>query len=39
VFLRIREDVTWAEVKENAKTQIPKSEEKKKSFHLKKRHS
>ncbi len=39
VFLRIREDVTWAEVKENAKKSAPKSQDKKKSFHLKKGHS
>ena len=35
VFLRERHDVTWAEVKENAKTKKPFSEKKKLSFKLK----
>lgn len=39
VFLRVREDVTWKEVKENALKSAPKSEEKKKSFVLKKAHT
>ncbi len=39
VFLRVREDVTWEEVKESAAKKKPFSEEKKKSFHLKKSHT
>jgi ATP-dependent DNA ligase len=39
VFLRIREDVTWDEVKQSAAKNKPFSEEKKKSFHLKKSHT
>ena len=39
VFLRIREDVTWADVKTNAAKDKPFSEQKKLSVHLKQKHS
>lgn len=39
VFLRIRGDLTWKDVLENAKTSQPHSEKKKLSFKLKKAHT